>query len=415
MFKKIFNKQEYQPEYIPYGNFRLLNNYDNYFSPWAGVTYDDATIRKSIHAVAVHAAKLQPMHVKMINQKPSPIYDSLNTLLAVRPNEYMSTFDFLYKVISQLYCYNNSFVFIKLDAKGSVIGLYPIAYENIELKEYQDKLYARFQFMQAGYITIPYEDLIHLRRFFNGNDIFGESNAAPLTEPLQILNIVKESLVNAVKNCTKLRGYLKINSNLREEDKKTQVKNFIDNMKSTDGGDFSGIGVVDNKADYHQLTSEITTADDSQMKYCRQDVYEYFGVSEPIVNDNYTEEQWNAFYQSVIGPLAVQMGQEFTAKIFTEREKGYGNAIIFYTDRLQYASTKTKVSVIQAMLPAGMISKNEARALFGWPPTEDGDKFQVSLNYVNSQKQDDYQGVGGAEDDDTDENNKGDDSNGSEK
>jgi HK97 family phage portal protein len=391
MFKSIFNKTEYTPELQPYAPFKMLNGYEDYFTPWSGVSYDDATVRTCIDTIATNVAKLRPKHIRKMDGKTFEMQDNLDNLLGLRPNEYMNTYDFIYKIVTQLYCYNNAFVYIKFGPSGEVLGLYPLDYETVELRELNNVLYVRFMFMQAGYITIPYTEIIHLRRHFNGNSVFGESNEAPLTQPLSILNTVKQALVNAVKNSTKLRGYLKANANLRDEDQKSILASFIEKITSTDAGNDSGIAIVDNKMDYHQLTSDIKTADATQMDSCRQDVYRYFRLSEALITSNYKEEEWNAFYESVIEPLAIQMGLEFTSKLFTDREKGFGNEVIFTADRLNYASTKAKVSLVQAMQPVGWISKNEARALFGWAPTPDGDKFQVSLNYVDSTKQNKYQ------------------------
>lgn len=391
MFKAIFGKDDFAPDDTLYSQYRLLNGYDNYFSPWDGNSYDDATVRTCIDTIAKHAAKLRPKHIRRQNGKVVETGSSLDTLLSVRPNEFMSTYDFIYKVISQLYSYNNAFVYIQMDNAGNIIGFYPLNYGDVELKEYQGILYCRFNFLQAGRITIPYTDIIHLRRHFNREDFFGESNDKPLRSPLKILNTVKQALENAVKNCMKLRGYVKFNGNVRPEDQEEALNNFTNKFVNAVTGTGTGIASVDQKADYHELKADIQTADRGQMNHCRDDLYRYYGLYEKIITGNYTEEEWNAFYESVIEPLAIQMALEFTAKLFTEREKGHGNEVIFTTNRLQYASMKSKVTMVQALLPQGGLSINEVREIFGFAAVPDGDKRQVSLNFVNSAKQDKYQ------------------------
>jgi HK97 family phage portal protein len=236
---------------------------------------------------------------------------------------------------------------------------------------------------------VPYADLIHLRRHYNRGDIFGESNERPLKSPLNILNTVKQALENAVKNCTKLRGYLKFVGTVRDEDKKAAVDDF--NNKFTNTKSATGIAAIDSRAEYHQLTSDIQTADHGQMSFAREDIYRYFGLSEKIITSLYSEEEWTAFYESVIEPLAIQLSQEFTAKLFTEREKGYGNEVVFLTNRLEYASLKSKTAMIQVLQQTGILTINEAREIFGYNALPDGDKRLVSLNYVDSNKQNKYQ------------------------
>lgn len=397
MFNSIFGKNQNSAD-IPSIQFRQLNSYDNYFYPFDGNAYDDATIRTCIDTIAKNAAKLRPAHIRRQDGKVINTDSNINSLLSIRPNEYMSTFDFLYKIVTQLYSYNNAFVYIKFDMGGNIVGLYPVNYNAIELREYQGQLYCRFNFNQSGRITVPYEDLIHLRRHYNRNDIFGEGNGRPLHQPLNILNTVKQALENAVKNCMKLRGYLKINSNIKDDDQQKILNAFTNKFK-----DGSGIAIVDAKADYNQLSSDIQTANYSQMQFAREDIYRYFGISEKIITATYNEAEWTAFYESVIEPIAIQLSQEFTAKLFTEREKGYGNEVVFLTNRLEYASLQAKTSMAQVLQQTGIFTVNEFREIFGYNAVEDGDKRFVSLNFVNAQQQDKYQ-VG--------KNNEGDDENG---
>jgi hypothetical protein len=46
-------------------------------------------------------------------------------------------------------------------------------------------------------------------------------------------------------------------------------------------------------------------------------------------------------------------------------------------------------------MPIGALSRNEVREIFNMAPIEGGDKYLVSLNYVDADQQNNYQGVGG--------------------
>ena len=391
MFNSIFNKDQFSANDNNeiYTNFRMLNSLDNVFSNWNGNIYDDATVRACIDSIAKNAAKLKPKHIRRNNGKILETNSTIDSLLGLRPNEYMSTYDFLYKVVSQLYTYNNEFIYIKTDKTGNIVGLYPLNYSDISLKEYNNVLYCKFNFLSGSRITVPYTELIHLRRHFNREDFYGEANDKPMKSTINILQTVKQGLVNAVKNCTKLRGYIKYLGNLSPKDLKAKtdvfINQFLDSSKS------SGIASLDNTSEFHQLTSDIQTADHSQMDFVREDIYRYFGTNESIIKAKYTEDEWNAFYESVLEPLAVQLSLEFTAKLFTEREKGHGNEVVFEANRLQYSSVKTKISLIQTLYPMGILTVNEAREIMNLAAVDGGDKRQISLNYVNANKQDLYQ------------------------
>ena len=211
-------------------------------------------------------------------------------------------------------------------------------------------------------------------------DIFGSSNLQPLDGPLNILNSVKQALENAVKNCTKLRGYLKAVGTVRDEDL-TAILNKFTSQFTSSTSTTGGIGAIDNRVDFKQITGDIQTADNSQMTYCREDIYRYFGLSDKMITGTFTESDSNAFYESLIEPLSIQLSQEFTAKVFTSRAQGFGNEIVFQTNRLEYADLKSKTAMIQVLQQSGILTVNEARSIFGLDPVENGDTLMQKADY----------------------------------
>ena len=101
--------------------------------------------------------------------------------------------------------------------------------------------------------------------------------------------------------------------------------------------------------------------------------------------DEYTEDELAAFYESLLEPLALQMSLEFSRKC--------GADVHFTSERLEFSSARTRVSLLRELLPFGVISINEARKLLALPEVEDGDKRLQSLNYVTADKADVYQEV----------------------
>lgn len=362
--------------------YKMLDSYENYFSPSLGYTYNDPVIRTCIDTIARNCAKMGIRHVRRVKGRISPVEGDLQRLLENRPNEFMSTYDFIYKVVSLLYSHNNCFVHIKTDNKGNILGLYPLTYKNLELREASGELMLKFQFNDATQ-TIPYTEIIHIRRHFNGHDLLGNSNNDSLASSINILNSLKESMENAVKNCTKLRGYLKSNNVLSPESKKNILSDFVDKFTSK-GSKYGGTAIIDSTVDYNPLNSSFETMDSEQMDFVRSEIYRYFGLNEDIIKSDYTSDKWNAFYESVLEPLAVQFSQEFTNKLFTENEKKQGHEILFTCDKLQYASLKDKIDLVHQLQPAGFITINEGRELFGFAPVEDGDVRMVSLNHIKA-------------------------------
>ncbi|MDT8900063.1 phage portal protein [Anaeroselena agilis] len=386
MFNAVFGDKKPPVNVTQY---QFLNDYAPFFSSVSGNFYDNDVVRTCIDAIARNAAKLKPKHIRRANGRIATVADDLQWLLEVRPNPYMSAYDFLYKVVSQLYTNNNSFIYIHLDTLGKITGLFPLSYSSIEFVEYQGELYCRFYFLGGFKMTVPYTELIHLRRHFNGDDIFGESNQKPFKPTLSLIQTVNEGIINAIKSSARLRGFLKFTQTLRPEDLKAQRDKFVADYLSVNND--GGIGAVDAKADFTPVEMNSKMVDDKQMAVIRDNAYRYFGVSENIIKADYTEDQWNAFYESVLEPIAIQLSLEFTEKCFSDREKGFGNEIVFEANRLQYASNQTKINLLQYLMPMGIFSVNDALEILNMPPVEDGDRRIFSLNYVNAKLADAYQ------------------------
>lgn len=388
MLNNIFGNKT-PPQATTY--YKTLNDFAPTFTPFSGALYDSDVCRTCIDTIAKNAAKLKPRHIRrdMKDGKSiTDVHDNLEWLLSVRPNIYMSAYDFLYKVVAQLYSCNNAFIYIQT-VNGVVAGLYPINFSNITMVEYENELYCKFLFGTGFQMTVPYADIIHLRRHFNRDDLFGEDGVKPFKPTLDLMRTVNQGIVNAIKSSARIRGILKFTGTLRPEDMKKQRDAFVGDYLSINND--GGIAATDTKAEFIPMESKPQMADGDQMAVIRENTYRYFGVNQKIIQSEYSESDWDSFYESVLEPIAIQLSLECTVKLFTTRELGFGNEIIFEANRLQYVSAKTKIQLIKELSPLGLLSVNEGREIFNLGPVENGDKRYVSLNYVDSDKQNKYQ------------------------
>lgn len=372
-------------------SFQMLSGYTPVFSNLGNDPYTSDVARSAIHAIASNAAKLLPKHIRRTKEGIIPISGNISRLLSLRPNEFISAFDFYYKIVTQLMIHNNAFVFIKYDERGEVEAFYPIESNHLELVESQRQLFIKFQFPNGRKITAPYEDFIHIRRFFAHNDLFGESNADALMPTLKLVKTADEGIINAVKSSAFLRGLLKFTGMLKDTDIKANRDTFVkDYMDVTNNG---GIAALDSKAEYVELKNDPKMVDSKQLELIQDKIYRYFNINKSIVTSDYNENQWNAFYESVLEPIAIQLSQEFTEKLFTRGEQGHGNEIIFEANRLAYASNTTKIALLRELAPLGFFTINEGREVFNMAPVEGGDKRIQTLNVVDANKANEYQGV----------------------
>lgn len=393
VWERIFGKETEQSSPKDATQFKFMNGYVPVFTHFGDDPYSSDVVRSAIHAIASNAAKLKPKHIRKANGDIRHINNSLEYLLSVRPNEFMNAYDFYYKLVTQRMLYNNAFAYISYDKDtGKVNGFYPVDMGHVELLEARSELYVKFNLPDGKKLVRHYSQFIHLRRFFSKNDMFGESNGAALLPTLDLIHATDEGITNAVKSSAFLRGIIKFtNSMLKVEDLKRQRDDFVkDFMGMNNNG---GIAALDSKADYKELKTDPKMIDSKQMQLIEEKVHKYFGVNKSIIMSDYKEEQWNAFYENTIEPIAIQLSLEFSNKLFTERERGHGNEVVFESNRLAYASNTTKVSMVRELAPLGILSKNEAREIFNMAPIEGGEAFIQTLNVVSADKADQYQGV----------------------
>lgn len=386
-FSKIFgnDKSTIPPQTAT--EVKILDDRKAVFTPYKGDFKNDSDILKCVDAIARNGAKMHPRHIRNFSNKMENLKDNLYTILSKQPNEVQNAYQFYYQVISNLELYNDSFIYIQRDSNLKVTGLYPLNFSEGKYYEYQDELYLKFKFGRGKERFVPYKDCIHLTRFVGEDGLFGGSPHA-IIKTLSIKHVLDEGIVNAIKTTQSIKGVIKsTKAMLKPEDVKKMRDQFVDDFIKQ--SDKSGIGGLDATTEFTPVKIEPTTASDSQVKNIDDKLLGYFGVSEDIIQSKYNENQWNAFYESVLEPIGLQMSLEFSNKIFTSTEKYFGHEILFESNRLQYASNNTKIELLR--YGNNIMTINELREVFNLAPREDGDVIMQSLNYIDSTIANDYQ------------------------
>ncbi len=391
LFNSIFGKKKNKQQNVTQTQFQLLSGWNTQFTTLQEGTYNSKVARQAIDRIATHCAKLIPKHIQ--TDITNNIKGDINFLLSNQPNPLMNTFDFIYRIISLLYTDCNAFIFIARDNTGFITGFYPVLATNYELLQGADgTMYLQFDFVNGQTYTIPYLDLIHLRLFYNRNDVFGMSNRVLRTD-LETAHTASEGINNAIKTTSNLKGILQYeNSMLKEKDLQKNKENFVKDFLNLENE--SGIAALDAKAKFQEVNLKPITLDKDQLKQVNYNIFDYFGISEKIINNSFTEEEWNAFYEGVIEPRAIQMGYAFTNKIFKRQSIRDGHRIVFTANRLQYASLNNKITLLKEAGALGLLTKDEAREIIELPALggEEGAKILQSLNNIDSAIANNYQG-----------------------
>lgn len=389
LFKTIFGKPTKTK--ITETQLQMLNSYSPVFTTIDGNIYDSKVARQCIDRIATHCAKLIPKHIK--KDISNPIYGDINFILQNEPNPIMNKYDFIYKTISMLYTDSNAFVFIAKDKEGFITGYYPVlALNYVLLQDASGTMFLQFKFINGQVYTLPYLELIHLRLFYNKHDIFGTNNKV-LTTDIETAHTASEGIKNAIKTSNNLKGILKYtNSMLKEKDIKASKDAFVRDFLSLENE--SGIAAVDGKAEFQEVNLKPITLDKEQLEQVNYNIFDYFGVSEEIVRNKFNSDEWNAFFEGVIEPRAIQMSEAFTNKTFSKKARKEGHKIIFSTNRLQYASLDSKINLIKVAGSYGLLTKDDGREILDMAPLggDEGKKILQSLNNIDSSIANNYQG-----------------------
>lgn len=379
-------------------SFNFISELNPAFLPFGNNVSQSEVVKICIDRVASQCAKLKPKYIKTkddktVSEKSGP----LSFLLKHKPNEYMTPYDFIYRVVSLLLLNDNAFVYPMYDRTNRKLkALYPLNPLLVEAQ--QDSLgsfYLKFYFEDGRDFTLPYENVIHLRKYYSDHDLFGGSGSSGDHEAILKTISINENLLqgidNAVKSSMQIRGIVKMNGMLSEVDKTKQRDLFDTALTDSMNNKGSSIIPMDLKSDYIPLKVDPKLIDKDTLEFLQSKILDYYGVSVPLFTNKYSEEDFNSFYESTIEPLAIQLSEAFSLGLLTENEIIRGEEIIFFAERLQYASWNTKVQAIEKLMGLGIMSLNESRSLLGLEPVGDGEKRLQSLNYIDASKANLYQ------------------------
>ena len=353
--------------------------------------YESDVIGSIANCIASNLGKLTPQVIRRDAAGLTIKDDYLAKLLSLRWSPEITPFDGLYKMASDLVYKSNAFAVVFYNADFTrVQSIVPVTVKSFRIWEEENNIFFRFIWDYNGEeYTLPYQSVIHLKARYDRKRFIGTSPESQLKTTLELLDTTGESLRNAVNNSANLKGYLKYNNFADEDELKQKVRDFQEAYMSA--ANDGGIAGLDNSMEFHEITQHTNAIPVTQSAFLRENLYRYYNVNEKILNSTYNESEWNAFYEAVIEPIALQLSLEFTYKLLSERERGFGNKIIFTANRLQYATLQTRVNLGSQLFDRGIITINEYRELMYYEPIEDGDVRMVSLNYVKADEQSIYQ------------------------
>lgn len=374
LIDKIFGKK--QPDLLK-EYFQTLSAYTPVFTNFSGGLYEMDLTRAAIHTFAKHAAKLKP-------EIKGKAYRNLQNTLAYKPNEWMDTYKYIYRIATILKVDGTCFVvpLYRDQTETEIIGFYPLNSSSVELMDYQGNMWLRYTFANGRRAVIEYSRVGVMIDHQYKNEFLGENNLNVMVPTMQLLDTQRQGIEDGIRQSAAIRFMARIGQVLRPEDIENERAQFTKTNLSSDNK--TGVMMFDSKyAEVKQIESKPLLIDADQTRQIKENVYTYFGCNENILQNKYTEDEWNAYYEGEIESFAVQLSLVHTNMLFTPRELTNNNAVVFSSNRLQYASNSTKMNIVMQGIDRGLLTLNESREIFNLPPVEGGDVRYIRRDYAN--------------------------------
>jgi HK97 family phage portal protein len=346
--------------------------------------------------------KLNPMHVRYIDSDPVPTRSTVQDVLD-NPNPLMTTSEFLEKVTWLLLLNYNVFIIPTYytwidDETGAerryYEALYPINPVQVDfIEDAANRLYVEFRFRNGYTTTVPYDDVIHVRynysisQYMGGNEM-GQPDHAALLETLKLNDTLLKGIAKAMKASYAVNGVVKYNTMFDDDKTKAALNELERKLLANE----SGFLPLDLKADFTPIEHKSEIVDPATLKFVDEKILRNWKVPLCILTGDYTKEQYEAFYQSALEPLIKAMSQAFTKKLFTKREKAFGNRVELYPADLIFMTITQKIEMVNLLAPTGAVLENEKRTIFGMKPLPElvGKRY-MSLNWIDANDAQQYQ------------------------
>lgn len=364
LFDFLFKKDNVEVARDNDGYFETLTAYRPHFTSWNGRLYESALVRSAIDARARHISKLK---VEIIGTaKPA-----LQTRLRLRPNDWQTWSQFLYRTSTILDMHNTCVIVPVYDDYMNVTGYYPVLPRKCEIVEADGEPWLRYEFTHGMRAAEKLSDVAILTKFQYSSDFFGEpNNALDATMKLEHLN--NEAIEEAVKNGSRYSFIARVNNFAKADDMRRERLRFTEaNLRSDKEN--NGILLFPNTyTDIKQIDTDAYNVPEKELEEIRTNVYNYFGVNEDVLQSKAYGDAWSAFYESAIETFAIQFSEAMTHAVFSDTEIQRGTLIMATANRLQYMSTQEKLNVSSQMADRGILNRDEIREIWNMPPLPNG-------------------------------------------
>lgn len=372
------------------------------YSQFGTDIYASDVVQQALKCIVDEMKKLNPTHVRYIENDPVPIKGNVQDILT-NPNQLMTASEFIEKTVWMLLMNYNAFIiptyYTWVDEKTGAErryydGLYPINPTQVDfIEDALGRLYVKFWFWNGETTTLRYSDVIHIKYNYSVNEYMGgnrmgQPDHQPLLSTLELNHDLLSGVAKAMKASYAVNGVVKYNTMLDDGKTEAALNELERKLRNSE----SGFLPLDIKSDFTALPRSVALVDEPTLKFIDEKILRNFGVPLCILKGDYNKSQYNAFYQKTLEPLIIAISQAITKKIFTPRERAFGNKIELYPKDLIFMTVEQTLEMIKELSPTGCLFENEKRVALGLKPLPElAGKRYMSLNWIDANVASQYQ------------------------
>tara|TARA_R110000765_G_scaffold234434_3_gene337444 strand:+ start:498 stop:1727 length:1230 start_codon:yes stop_codon:yes gene_type:complete len=379
-FRNIFNTEKRAGGYIDPKNFSSLSGSGIQVNSNTALTF--SAVWAAIRILSESVAQLPiTIHEKQENGDKIVRGDHfLYSLVHNKPNEYMTSYTFMQKIMYDLCISGNSYVRIVRNGSGRPISLETMLWTDIEIRELDEKYY--YHNSDTGE-ALDYDDMLHFK-ILSVDGMIGLSPIDTCANAISWGLGLQQYGNSYFQNGAKVSGVLQTDRQLSTE--------AIDRLRNSFDMNYSQIGDANKTLILEEglkFTPISLSNEASQFLASRQfsieEIARIFSVPPHLLRDlskssfNNIQEQSREFVQYSLMPYLVMIEQEMTNKLFKKNEKGK-LFIEFNTNALLRGSAKERAEYYRTMLNIGAMSINEIRQKENMNVVENGDNLFMQLN-----------------------------------
>lgn len=380
-----------------------MNGWLPIFSQFGTDIYASDVVQQCLKCIVDEMKKLNPTHVRYEDNDPVPIGNSSIQSVLNNPNPLMTTSEFLEKTMWLLLMNYNAFILPVYytwtdkatgQEKRYYEALYPLKPRQVDfIEDASGRLFVHLFFDNLYDTTIPYDNLIHLKynysvnEYMGGNEL-GQPDHEALLETLKLNKQLLEGIAKSMKASYAINGVIRYNTLMDDGKTEEALKELERKLANNE----SGFLPLDIKTDFTPLPHTSQLVDEGTLKFLDEKILRTWGVPLCILTGDYTKAQYEAFYQKTLEPLIVSISQAITKKVFTSRERSFGNKIELYPKDLIFMTVEQTLEMVNLLANTGALYENEKRVAFGLKPLPElaGKRF-MSLNWVDANIANQYQ------------------------